>query len=76
VLARLLKETGLDRFSQGIPDPQEGRVLGTCEACGGEIYEGEEVFVINGNIIHADWECLQEYIGPAIMSIEDALGVA
>jgi hypothetical protein len=65
----------LDRFSQGLPDPQEAPVMAICEACGGEIYEGEEVYDINGDITHADWECLVQYIDPKVTTIEEALGV-
>jgi hypothetical protein len=42
----------LDRFSQGLADPQEARVVGECAGCGGEIYEGEEVWEVDGDLIH------------------------
>lgn len=65
----------LDRFSQGLPDPQETKVMAYCEGCGGEIYPGEDVYRINGDILHNDWECLARYIDPEVMSVEEALGV-
>lgn len=64
----------LDRFSQGLPDPQEAKVMAYCEGCGGEIYEGEDVYCINEDILHFDDECLARYIDPQVMSIEEALG--
>ena len=65
----------LDRFAQGLPDPQEAEVKASCEACGGEIYEGEDVYYVNGVILHADWDCLYQYIDPEFMTVEEALGV-
>jgi len=42
-----------DRFSQGLPDPQEASVACYCEGCGREIYEGEDVWLLNsGEIVH------------------------
>lgn len=69
----MLKPLTLDRFSQGLCDPQEAPVVATCEACGGEIYEGELVYSISGDIIHPD--CLAEHTGAVLMSVEDAAGV-
>lgn len=65
----------LDRFSQGFPDPQAANVLAYCESCGLEIYEGEEVYVTHDAILHADEQCLYEYLGVGCMLIEEALGV-
>ena len=65
----------LDRFAQGLPDPQEAPVMAECAGCGGEIYPGEDVYDINGDITHADWECLYQYIEPERKTIEEALGV-
>ncbi len=64
----------LDRFSWGLPDPQDAEVLAYCEGCGGEIYAGEVVYRIKGDIIHAEMECLREYMAPEILTIEEALG--
>ena len=47
----------LDRFAQGLPDQQDAEVMAYCEGCGGEIYEGEDVYVVDGVILHAEWEC-------------------
>lgn len=65
----------LDRFSQGLPDPQDAKVMAYCESCRREIYEGEDVYVVYGTILHADWECLYRYIDPELTTIEEALGV-
>jgi len=78
--ALIIKKQGddsmnLDRFSQGIPDPQDAEVMTYCEGCGGEIYPGEDVYCVNGDIIHAEWECLVQYIDPEVKTIEEALGV-
>jgi len=65
----------LDRFSQGLPDPQDADVLVYCEGCGGEIYEGEDVYVVDGAILHAELDCLYQYIDPELKTVEEALGV-
>ena len=65
----------LDRFAQGPPDPQDADVLAYCEGCGGEIYEGEDVYVVDGVILHAEWDCLYQYIDPDFMTVEEAFGV-
>ena len=65
----------LDRFSQGLPDPQEAEVMTYCEGCGGEIYQGEDVYDVEGVILHAEWECLVKYLDPKLMTVEEALGV-
>ena len=65
----------LNRFSQGLPDPQDAEVMAYCEGCGGEIYPGEDVYVVDGVILHAEWECLVQYIDPEVKTIEEALGV-
>ena len=51
----------LDRFSQGLPDPQEAEVKAYCEGCGGEIYEGENAFCYDGEYYHSP-ECLAEHL--------------
>ena len=65
----------LDRFAQGLPNPAEARVMAYCEGCGGEIYPREDVYCVNGDIIHAEWECLYHYIDPEFTTAEEALGV-
>lgn len=69
----MLKPLTLDRFSQGLRDPQEAPAVAYCAACSGEIYEGELVYSISGDIIHPD--CLAEHTGAVLMSVEDAAGV-
>ncbi len=65
----------LDRFAQGLPDPQDIAPITFCEGCDGEIYPGEDVYVVDGYILHSDPECLVKYIDPEEKSIEEALGV-
>ena len=40
-------------------DPPDPRILGTCDGCGGEIYEGEGIYNISGDRIHED--CLYDW---------------
>lgn len=65
----------LDRFAYGRPDPAEAPALAHCAGCGGEIYPGEDVYVVDGEILHNEWECLVRYIDPEVKTIEEALGV-
>ncbi len=65
----------LARFAQGLPDPQEAEVKAYCEGCGGEIYQGEDVYVVDDVILHAEWDCLYQYIDPKLKTVEEALGV-
>ena len=65
----------LDRFAQGLPDPKGVPPLEQCQACGGEIYPGEDVYVLDdGYILHADRDCLVKYVAPETKTIEQALG--
>lgn len=41
-------------------DPPEDVIVGYCDYCGGEIYEGEEVYEIDGDVVHED--CLLDYV--------------
>lgn len=48
----------LDRFAYGLPDPQSASVIGYCDACGGEIYEGNEYITLPGSrVIHDNFDC-------------------
>lgn len=48
----------LDRFAYGLPDPQSALTIGCCDACGGEIYEGNEFITLNdGRMIHDNFDC-------------------
>jgi len=58
--------TSLDRFSQGLPDPAGAKVVAYCEGCGGEIYEDEDIYVVDDVILHYDLECLVQYVDPEI----------
>lgn len=52
----------MDRFSRGLPDPQEARVVGECDGCGGEIYEGEEIVEFEGFVLHRHSNCAEQFI--------------
>lgn len=41
-------------------DPPEDVIVGYCDHCGGEIYEGEEIYEIDGDVVHED--CLLDYV--------------
>ena len=72
----MLKPLTLDRFSQGLPDPQAAPVAAHCAACDGEVYDGDLVYVVpGGDILHGDTECLVDYIGASLISAEEVLGV-
>jgi len=63
-----------DRFSQGLPDPQDAPVVCECDGCGGEIYEHSLVWLLDdGAILHSDADCLKDYIDPMTMTIEEAM---
>ena len=64
----------LDRFAQGPPNPADAKVMAECAGCGGEIYPDEDVYVVDGEILHNEWECLVRYIDPDVMTVEEALG--
>lgn len=49
--------------------------LETCQACGEEIYPGEYVYIVDGYILHNNWECLAWYINPEVKTIEEALEI-
>ncbi|WHH58285.1 hypothetical protein [Petroclostridium sp. X23] len=70
--------TSLDRFAVGLQDAQDTEELHRCDECGGEIYPGEGVYEIEGDIIHE--RCLGDYakgyFEDYYTTIEDALEVA
>ena len=66
----------LDRFAQGLPDPLDIAPISFCEGCDMEIYPGEDVYVVDGYILHARVDCLVSYVSPGYMTIEEALGMA
>lgn len=63
----------LDRFAVGPADPAEAKVMTYCDGCGEEIYAGEDVYYVNGDIVHCNWECLVRCIDPEVMTVEEAL---
>ena len=40
-------------------EPPEDKIFGYCDFCGGEIYEGDTVYDIDGQRIHED--CLGDF---------------
>ena len=63
----------LDRFSQGLPDPAEAEVVAHCAACGCEIYVGEMVYKVDGEIVCDNWECVIEKIDCEFVPAEEAV---
>lgn len=55
----------VDRFSQGLPDPQVSfeQLIGYCVVCGCEIYPDDDVLEIDGLMICGEQECLLKYVG-------------
>lgn len=57
----------MDRFSQGLADPQEATVIDHCEECGGEIYDGQNATLLNETLFCND-RCLFNYLGAATIT--------
>lgn len=51
----------LDRFAQGLKDPQEETPVAHCAECDGELYEGDQVVECEGQCF-CDRECLASYL--------------
>ena len=51
----------------GHPDI-EPEIVGECEGCGGDIYEGEDIYDFNGALLHQDSSCCKEFISNAGIS--------
>lgn len=58
----------MDRFEQGLPDPQEAKVVGYCDECSGEFYEGQEVLTIGQDRV-CNFKCLVSYIGAETITV-------
>ncbi|MEK5058605.1 hypothetical protein BK126_03170 [Paenibacillus sp. FSL H7-0326] len=54
----------MDRFEQGLPDPQEADVIEYCanETCGNEIYQGEKA-VTYGDALCCSFKCVAVIMG-------------
>lgn len=50
----------MDRFEQGLPDPQVAVVVDMCLGCGGEIYYGQEVVKYGDEGLCCNFRCLAE----------------
>jgi len=51
----------------GYPEP-EPEVVGICEGCGEDIYEGDDIYDFNGAMIHQVSMCCMEYISNSAIS--------
>ncbi|MFK0524799.1 hypothetical protein ACINKY_21600 [Paenibacillus illinoisensis] len=48
----------MNRFEQGLPDPQAAEVVDECLGCGGEIYRGQEVVKYGDEGLCCNFRCL------------------
>lgn len=53
----------LDRFAQGLPDPQDEKELFCCDHCGAEIYEGDDYYSTGPNEYACSESCALELAG-------------
>lgn len=69
----------MDKFSEGMKDPQAAKSVVTCSQCDGEIYEGEDVILVldDDAILHEEGDCLKGYLKATgdidILPVEDVL---
>lgn len=52
----------LDRFSQGLPDPQEAKIIDRCSYCGLEIYENDFYITLERDC-YCKFDCLINALG-------------
>lgn len=55
-------------------DPPEDKIFGYCAHCGGEIYEGEDIYIIDSEAVHED--CLLDYVRENIAVRKEAYAYA
>ena len=66
----------MDRFEQGLQDPQQEKVLAYCDGCGWEIYEKQQVRVVfDRYVVHDEDECVLMVSNEVWMMIEEYLGL-
>jgi hypothetical protein len=41
---------------------QEPEIIGTCEGCGDDILEGEDIYDFDGGLVHQDSDCCLQYV--------------
>jgi hypothetical protein len=41
-------------FDSWYTTPPEARIVCECDCCGGEIYEGEDIYEIDSDVLHVD----------------------
>ncbi|MEH7342721.1 hypothetical protein V7122_02355 [Bacillus sp. JJ1532] len=49
----------IDRLWNDQKDPE---VVGECEGCHEDIYEGDDIYDFDGGWVHQDSDCCQQYI--------------
>ncbi len=59
----MITGVNLDRFSSGLPDPQDELPAFECKVCGMEIYKGEDYYDIDGWPCCNDVECITALAG-------------
>ncbi len=64
----------LDRFAYGPRDPQDVEPVTFCPACGREVYPLDEVYSLDGYLIHAEGTCLADYFHLTPVEARDAWG--
>lgn len=51
----------MDAYIQPLPFESE-RIIADCPSCGNEIYEGQECYKIDGELLCHSMECLVAYV--------------
>ena len=62
--------TNIGRFSDEDRWDLDREVFSYCDACGGEIYEGEKVFLVGKDVIHSSMDCLYRWASPKIATTD------
>lgn len=64
--------TNLDRFSQGLRDPQDVEPVSTCPVCKEEIYPGETVHVLpDGTKLCSKHQCVLDFFHVQELTIDE-----
>jgi hypothetical protein len=59
----------LDRFEQGLPDPQSLEPVDECATCQSELYNGEDAWRYDGDL-YCSLKCLADGLGAVELKIE------
>jgi hypothetical protein len=68
----MLATVSLDRFAQGLADPQDVEAVNECTNCGKAIYRGEAYYLDMDGEPLCD-ECAEEYCEASDLLIEDLI---